>query len=71
MLDICQWADGLGFDLAYFAEHHSAERHRSPDPDPLFGGTEPKQAWASLRQFETEVLPYIEVAKYETTNFPL
>jgi len=28
---------------------------------PLFGGTEPKEAWASLQLFETDVLPYIEV----------
>jgi alkanesulfonate monooxygenase SsuD/methylene tetrahydromethanopterin reductase-like flavin-dependent oxidoreductase (luciferase family) len=38
---------------------------------PLFGGTEPKHAWASLRLFETEVLPYIEVAEHETIHFPL
>ncbi|WP_375486560.1 LLM class flavin-dependent oxidoreductase [uncultured Mycobacterium sp.] len=25
MLDICQWADRLGFDLVYFGEHHAAD----------------------------------------------
>jgi hypothetical protein len=38
---------------------------------PLFGGTEPKHAWASLRLIETEVLPYIEVAEHETTDLRL
>jgi hypothetical protein len=28
---------------------------------PLFGGTEPEKAWASLRRFESEVLPQIDV----------
>lgn len=30
---------------------------------PLFGGTEPKTAWASLQLFETDVLPYIEITE--------
>src|SRR5947209_2089022 len=32
MLDICEWADGLGFDLVYFGEHHSAEDGYLPSP---------------------------------------
>ncbi|SNQ49328.1 Luciferase family protein [Frankia canadensis] len=28
---------------------------------PLFGGTEPKKAWASLQLFESEVLPHLDV----------
>src|SRR5207245_985661 len=32
MLDICAWADGLGFDLVYFAEHHGAEDGYLPSP---------------------------------------
>ena len=32
MLDICSWADGLGFDLTYFAEHHGAEDGYLPSP---------------------------------------
>ncbi|MCX0272788.1 LLM class flavin-dependent oxidoreductase [Nocardia zapadnayensis] len=30
---------------------------------PLFGGTDPERAWASLRLFESEVLPHIEVTE--------
>ncbi|WP_322753093.1 LLM class flavin-dependent oxidoreductase [Frankia sp. Cas3] len=30
---------------------------------PLFGGTDPKKAWASLQLFETEVLPYLDLAE--------
>jgi alkanesulfonate monooxygenase SsuD/methylene tetrahydromethanopterin reductase-like flavin-dependent oxidoreductase (luciferase family) len=30
---------------------------------PLFGGTEPKHAWASLELFEKEVLPHLEIKK--------
>jgi len=37
----------------------------------LFGGPEPKHAWASLRLFDIEVLPDIEVAEDETTDLPL
>jgi alkanesulfonate monooxygenase SsuD/methylene tetrahydromethanopterin reductase-like flavin-dependent oxidoreductase (luciferase family) len=29
---------------------------------PLFGGTEPKKAWTSLKLFETEVLPHLDIA---------
>ena len=36
-----------------------------------FGGPEPKHAWASLRLFDIEVLPDIEVAEDETTDLPL
>ncbi|WP_433632503.1 LLM class flavin-dependent oxidoreductase [Nocardia sp. CA-120079] len=32
MLDICEWADGLGFDMTYFGEHHGAEDHYLPSP---------------------------------------
>ena len=32
MLDICEWADGLGFDLVYFGEHHGAEDGYLPSP---------------------------------------
>jgi alkanesulfonate monooxygenase SsuD/methylene tetrahydromethanopterin reductase-like flavin-dependent oxidoreductase (luciferase family) len=32
MLDICGWADRLGFDLAYFGEHHGAEDGYLPSP---------------------------------------
>jgi alkanesulfonate monooxygenase SsuD/methylene tetrahydromethanopterin reductase-like flavin-dependent oxidoreductase (luciferase family) len=32
MLDICEWADGLGFDEVYIGEHHSAEDGYIPQP---------------------------------------
>lgn len=32
MLDICEWADRLGFDLVYFGEHHAAEDGYLPSP---------------------------------------
>jgi len=32
MLDICEWADRLGFDLVYFGEHHGAEDGYLPSP---------------------------------------
>ncbi|MFF0014969.1 LLM class flavin-dependent oxidoreductase [Streptomyces sp. NPDC005374] len=32
MLDICEWADQLGFDMTYFGEHHAAEDHYLPSP---------------------------------------
>ncbi|MEV5831444.1 LLM class flavin-dependent oxidoreductase [Spirillospora sp. NPDC052242] len=32
MLDICEWADGLGFDMVYFGEHHGTEDHYLPSP---------------------------------------
>ncbi len=32
MLDICAWADDLGFDLVYFGEHHGAEDGYLPSP---------------------------------------
>jgi len=32
MLDICGWADRLGFDLVYFGEHHGADDGYLPSP---------------------------------------
>jgi len=32
MLDICEWADGVGFDLVYFGEHHCADDGYLPSP---------------------------------------
>ncbi|MFI5953156.1 LLM class flavin-dependent oxidoreductase [Cryptosporangium sp. NPDC051539] len=32
MLDICEWADRLGFDMTYFGEHHGADDHYLPSP---------------------------------------
>ena len=32
MLDMCAWADDLGFDLVYFGEHHSSEDGYLPSP---------------------------------------
>jgi len=32
MLDICEWADALGFDLLYFGEHHCADDGYLPSP---------------------------------------
>lgn len=32
MLDMCEWADDLGFDLVYFGEHHGAEDGYLPSP---------------------------------------
>ena len=32
MLDICEWADGLGFEEVFTGEHHAAEDGYSPSP---------------------------------------
>jgi alkanesulfonate monooxygenase SsuD/methylene tetrahydromethanopterin reductase-like flavin-dependent oxidoreductase (luciferase family) len=32
MLDICEWADGIGFDLVNFGEHHGADSGYNPSP---------------------------------------
>src|SRR3954447_2317068 len=32
MLDMCEWADGLGFDLVYFGEHHCSQDGYLPSP---------------------------------------
>lgn len=32
MLDIVEWADRVGFDMAYFGEHHASEDHYLPSP---------------------------------------
>lgn len=32
MLDICEWADHLGFELVYFGEHHGAQDGYLPSP---------------------------------------
>ena len=32
MLDICAWADELGFDVVNFGEHHGADSGYNPSP---------------------------------------
>ena len=38
MLDICEWADGLGFDEVFIGEHHAADDGYIPQPVVLASG---------------------------------
>jgi alkanesulfonate monooxygenase SsuD/methylene tetrahydromethanopterin reductase-like flavin-dependent oxidoreductase (luciferase family) len=49
MLRICEWADGLGFDLVYFGEHHAAPDGYLPSPTVAAAAVAGRTAHLQLR----------------------